>query len=104
MEGCQKRDVMLVHRAVNANAHILAAFATLGMMYTARLAGMGWDFTLLVGCCIGLASLQGLKHRAEQDEAERQRKAAADAAAAAAAETAAARSRLKSKAKRARLR
>ena len=65
------------------------------MMYTARLAGMDWEFTLLVGCCIGLAALQGLKHKAEQNEAERHRKAAADADAAHASvtETAAARSR-----------
>ena len=65
---------------MNANATILSAFATIGMMYAARLAGMDWEFTLLVGCCIGLAALQGLKHKAEQEEVERQRKAAADAA------------------------
>jgi len=88
---------------VNANANILASFATLGMMYAARLAGMDWEFTVLVGCCIGLAALQGLKHKAEQDEQERQRKAAAGAARASEAETAAARSR-KSKRKRATLR
>ena len=78
---------------MNANSSILAAFATIGMMYTARLAGMDWEFTLLVGCCIGLAALQGLKHKAEQNEAERHRKAAADAAHASVTETAAARSR-----------
>jgi hypothetical protein len=83
---------------VNANSSILAAFATLGMMYAARLAGMDWEFTLLVGCCIGLAALQGLKHKAEQDEIERQCKAAADATRASAAEATAARSR-KSKGK-----
>ena len=73
------------------------------MMYAARLAGMDWEFTLLVGCCIGLAALQGLKHKAEQDEQERQRKAAAAAARASEAEAAAARSR-KSKRKQATLR
>jgi len=78
---------------MNANATILSAFATIGMMYAARLAGMDWEFTLLVGCCIGLAALQGLKHKAEQEEVERQRKAAADATRASAAEAAAARSR-----------
>ncbi len=78
---------------MNANSSILAAFATIGMMYAARLAGMDWEFTLLVGCCIGLAAMQGLKHKAEQNEVERQRKAAADAARASAAEAAAARSR-----------
>ena len=65
---------------MNANASILSAFATVGMMYAARLAGMDWEFTLLVGCCIGLTALQGLKHKSDQDEAERHRKAAADAA------------------------
>ena len=84
---------------MNANSSILAAFATLGMMYAARLAGMDWEFTLLVGCCIGLAALQGLKHKAEQDEVARQHKAAADATRASAAEAAAARSR-KGKGKR----
>ena len=83
---------------MNANSSILAAFATLGMMYAARLAGMDWEFTLLVGCCIGLAALQGLKLKAEQDEIERQRKAAAEATRASAAEATAARSR-KSKGK-----
>ena len=78
---------------MNANASILAAFATIGMMYAARLAGMDWQFTLLVGCCIGLAALQGLQHKAEQDEVARQRKAAADATRASEVETAAARSR-----------
>ena len=84
---------------VNANSTILAAFATIGMMYAARLAGMDWEFTLLVGCCIGLAALQGLKHKAEQDEVARQHKAAANATRAPAAEAAAARSR-KGKGKR----
>jgi hypothetical protein len=84
---------------VNANASILAAFATIGMMYAARLAGMDWQFTLLVGCCIGLAALQGLQHKAEQDEVARQRKAADDTTRASAAEAAAARSR-KGKGKR----
>ena len=88
---------------MNANASILAAFATIGMMYTARLAGMDWEFTLLIGCCIGLTALQGLKHKAEQDEAERHRKAAADAARASVIESAAARSRV-GKQKRASLR
>ena len=78
---------------LNANSSILAAFATIGMMYTARLAGMDWEFTLLIGCCIGLAALQGLKHKAEQNEDERHRKAAADAARASVTEAAAARSR-----------
>jgi len=63
---------------------------------------MDWEFTLLVGCCIGLAALQGLKHKAEQNEAERHRKAAADAARASVTE-AAARSRTGKK-KRASLR
>ena len=88
---------------MNANASILAAFATIGMMYTARLAGMDWEFTLLIGCCIGLAALQGLKHKSEQDEAEHHRKAAADAARASVIESAAARSRVGKK-KRASLR
>jgi hypothetical protein len=86
---------------VNANSTILAAFATIGMMYAARLAGMDWEFTLLVGCCIGLAALQSLKHKAEQDEVARQHKAAADATRASETEAAAARSR---KGKRASLR
>ena len=86
---------------MNANASILAAFATIGMMYAARLAGMDWQFTLLVGCCIGLAALQGLQHKAEQDEVARQRKAAATRASEV--ETGAARSR-KGKGKRASLR
>ena len=88
---------------MNANASILAAFATIGMMYAARLAGMDWQFTLLVGCCIGLAALQGRQHKAEQDEVARQRKADADATRASEVETAAARSR-KGKGKRASLR
>ena len=88
---------------MNANASILAAFATIGMMYAARLAGMDWQFTLLVGCCIGLAALQGLQHKAEQDEVARQRKAADDATRASEVETAGARSR-KGKGKRASLR
>jgi len=87
---------------VNANASILSAFATIGMMYAARLAGMDWEFTLLVGCCIGLAALQGLKHKAEQDEKARNRKAATDATRASEAEVAATRSRKGGK--RARLR
>ena len=78
---------------MNANASILSAFATIGMMYAARLAGMDWEFTLLVGCCIGLAALQGLKHKAEQDVMARQRKAAADATRASLAEASDARSR-----------
>jgi len=78
---------------MNANSSILAAFATIGMMYAARLAGMDWEFTLLVGCCIGLAAMQGLKHKAEQNEVARQRKAADDATRASEAESAAARSR-----------
>lgn len=78
---------------MNANSSILAAFATIGMMYAARLAGMDWEFTLLVGCCIGLAVMQGLKHKAEQNEVARQRKAADDATRASEAESAAARSR-----------
>ena len=78
---------------LNANSSILAAFATIGMMYAARLAGMDWEFTLLVGCCIGLAAMQGLKHKAEQNEVARQRKAADDATRASEAESAAARSR-----------
>ena len=78
---------------MNANSSILAAFATIGMMYAARLAGMDWQFTLLVGCCIGLAALQGLQHKAEEDEKERHRKAATDATRASEAEVAAARSR-----------
>jgi len=82
---------------VNANSSILAAFATIGMMYAARLAGMDWEFTLLVGCCIGLAALQGLKHKAEQNEVERQRNAAQGAARASEAEAAAARSRKRGK-------
>ena len=86
---------------VNANSTILAAFATIGMMYAARLAGMDWEFTLLVGCCIGLAALQGLKHKAEQDEVARQHKAAATRASET--EATAARSR-KGKGKRASLR
>ena len=78
---------------MNANASILSAFATIGMMYAARLAGMDWEFTLLVGCCMGLAALQGLKHKAEQDEMAHQRKAAADATRASLAEASDARSR-----------
>ena len=78
---------------LNANSSILAAFATIGMMYAARLAGMDWEFTLLVGCCIGLTAMQGLKHKAEQNEVARQRKAADDATRASEAESAAARSR-----------
>ncbi|MDE2680076.1 MAG: hypothetical protein OSB29_01775 [Verrucomicrobiota bacterium] len=78
---------------MNANSSILAAFATIGMMYAARLAGMDWEFTLLVGCCIGLTAMQGLKHKAEQNEVARQRKAADDATRASEAESAAARSR-----------
>ena len=78
---------------MNANTSILSAFATIGMMYAARLAGMDWEFTLLVGCCIGLAALQGLKHKAEQKEVERQHKAAADATRASLAEASDARSR-----------
>ena len=88
---------------MNANASILATFATIGRMYAARLAGMDWQFTLLVGCCIGLAALQGRQHKAEQDEVARQRKAAADATRASEVETTAARSR-KGKGKRASLR
>ena len=54
-------------KRVNANASILATFATVGMMYAARLAGMDWQFTLLVGCCIGLAAL----HRASNTRPSR---------------------------------
>ena len=78
---------------MNANSSILAAFATIGMMYAARLAGMDWQFTLLVGCCIGLAALQGLQHKAEEEEKEHHRKAAADATRASLAEASDARSR-----------
>ena len=78
---------------MNANASILSAFATIGMMYAARLAEMDWEFTLLVGCCMGLAALQGLKHKAEQNEMARQRKAAGDATRASLAEASDARSR-----------
>ena len=78
---------------MNASSSILAAFASIGMMYAARLAGMDWQFTLLVGCCIGLAALQGLQHKSEQDEMERHRKAAADATRASLAEASDARSR-----------
>jgi hypothetical protein len=73
------------------------------MMFASRQADMDWAFTVLVGCCIGLAALQGLQHKAEQDEVARQRKAAADATRASEVETAAARSR-KGKGKRASLR
>ena len=78
---------------MNVNSSILAAFATIGMMYAARLAGMDWQFTLLVGCCIGLSALQGLQHKAEEEEKERHRKAAANATRASLAEASDARSR-----------
>ena len=64
---------------MNANASILAAFATIGMMYAARLAGMDWQFTLLVGCCIGFACLQSAKHKAKKEDRERQIRDAAEA-------------------------
>ena len=78
---------------MNASSSILAAFATIGMMYAARLAGMDWQFTLLVGCCIGLAALQGLQHKAEEEEKERHRKAIAAATRASLVEASDARSR-----------
>ena len=78
---------------MNASSSILAAFATIGMMYAARLAGMDWQFTLLVGCCIGLAALQGLQQKAEEEEKERHRKAIADATRASLVEASDARSR-----------
>ena len=78
---------------MHANGAILGIFATVGMMYAARLAGMEWDFTILVGCCIGLGCMQGVKYKAEQAEKERQMKLAQQAAQAAASELESARAR-----------
>lgn len=61
---------------MQANGAILGIFATVGMMYAARLAGMEWDFTILVGCCIGLGCMQGVKYKTEQADKERQMKLA----------------------------
>ena len=78
---------------MHANGVILGIFATVGMMYAARLAGMEWDFTILVGCCIGMACMQGAKYKAEQAEKERQMKLAQEASREADAELASSRER-----------
>ena len=61
---------------VRASGLILGIFATVGMMFAARKADLDWDFTLLVGCCIGLACLQGARHQAQEDEKKRLAQAA----------------------------
>ncbi len=61
---------------MRASGLILGIFATVGMMFAARKADLDWDFTLLVGCCIGLACLQGARHQAQEDEKKRLAQAA----------------------------
>lgn len=61
---------------MRASGIILGVFATVGMMFAARQADLDWDFTLLVGCCIGLACMQGARHQAQEDEKKRLAQAA----------------------------
>ena len=53
---------------MRVNAVIWGVFATVGMMYASRLAGMDWEFTGLVGLCIGFAVLQGIKHKEREHQ------------------------------------
>jgi hypothetical protein len=63
---------------IRASAVILSVFATVGMMFASRSAGMDWAFTVLVGCCISFACIQNAKHKAKEEERERKVREAAE--------------------------